>query len=323
MSGDPVEEGAVAVRTGFIQALQTGAMTANLMQRRGAESRSVAEFDRRTADAAAKEDREVEFHDLKVDSYHDRHRRETELHTLETQFKLGQQQRANELHELDKQIKKRQMQRADADFDRRNTDGILERGGKGDLYALDKQWRGNREKRLIELHDLDVEYKQLLIDGRKRSLGLTEVLAAQDQSTATANQSAAEFAAAHSSRDLSPEHADHADAYAERFAQDAGYDPQDLIDEALITVNTEPTLSTISEFTAELATEIYAEHLIGTGSQTGPTPDSDEAIANAITAAIWLTGEDGIVTVLDVDQYPDLDVESPGVDLDPDLGLEP
>ncbi|WP_157116968.1 hypothetical protein [Nocardia vaccinii] len=212
-SGDPVEDGGQAVRAGFVQAMQTAAMTMNLLQRRGAESRSVTEFNTRQGIAG-----------LQWQGYVDRAAQGKELHDLEVQIKRARldndaaeagrresahentEQRRNQLHGLHVQGQRAERNRKDA-IHTKQLDGYNTRA----VYAR-------------HLHSLDVRYKKLLIEGRERALGFAETLAAdQDRAAYTTGVSTAAWAAAQSAAGLSPEHADQASAWDERVAEDTGW----------------------------------------------------------------------------------------------------
>ncbi|WP_280335691.1 hypothetical protein [Nocardia wallacei] len=233
--GDPVEEASQAVRSGFIQAFQSASMTANLLQRRGAESRSVTEH------YARQHDREAEQW------------RKTEIHSLQTQSYLGREGRAQELFRLERDIKTARLQYMNDDaarkaeaseaFERRHDKihGLQVSALRGEHNHKDalhrEQMRGyaRRAAYTRREHDLDVEYKRLLIEHRRRVLGFTETLAhTTDPATAAAAAAGAQWAAAHSTADLSGEHQQHSDAYAERYAEDTGADPRAVVDAELI-----------------------------------------------------------------------------------------
>ncbi|WP_218021963.1 hypothetical protein, partial [Nocardia africana] len=82
------------------------------------------------------------------------------------------------------------------------------------------------------LHDLKVEYQQLLIEARKHALGLTETLTDTDPGNARAHAAGAGWAAAEATGDLSDDHRTAADAWSERYGEDTGNDPRTSLAEA-------------------------------------------------------------------------------------------
>ncbi|MBY8858614.1 hypothetical protein K7711_19200 [Nocardia sp. CA2R105] len=211
-SGDPVEEGGQAVRTGFVQAMQTAAMTMNLLQRRGAESRSVTEFNTRQGIAG-----------------------------LQWQGYVDRAQQGVELHDLEKQVKQARLDNDAAEAGRRETahestekrrDQLhgfhvqgqrAERNRKDTIHTKQVDGYNTRATYARHLHSLDVQYKKLLIEGRERALGFAETLAAEDdRATYTSGVSTAAWAAAHSAGDLSQDYAEQAEAWDDRYTEDTG-----------------------------------------------------------------------------------------------------
>ncbi|MGW5110597.1 hypothetical protein [Nocardia sp. NPDC004123] len=306
--GDPVEESGQAVRTGFVQAMQTAAMTMNLLQRRGVESRSAAEFERRAEEADTRLQQNREVHDLKVAGYQTRHTNESELHTLETQFKTRQIERAEELHILERRIKERIIERGDADLDRRTADSAAERANKDELHQLQRQNLINRGAWEEQRHDLDVEYKQLLIEIRRRAAGFTETLNAQDRDDAAGWRSAAAYAAAHSTADLSEKHRSHADAFDERLTEDTGVSATDILDAQPddIGPGTEMTPAVL-QATRGLTDELNFYIVVNHAAQPDTNSPADEIVDGSVIGAAIEAAD-----VIDVEV-----VEEPGADPDP------
>ncbi|MFE2997399.1 hypothetical protein ACFXG4_20585 [Nocardia sp. NPDC059246] len=306
--GDPVEEGGQAVRTGFVQAMQTSAMTMNLLQRRGAESRSAAEFERRAEESEIRLQQNREVHDLKVAGYQNRAAHESEIHTLETDFKARQIERAEELHLLELRIKERIIERGDADLDRRAADSAADRANKDELHHLQRQNLLNRGVWEEQRHDLDVEYKRLLIEIRRRAAGFTETLNTQDSDHAAGLRSAAAYAAAHSCADLSEEHRSHAQAFDERLTEDTSMNPADLLDAhsddiAAGSAMTPAVLRATRGLTEELNFYIVVNH----AAQSDPTGPVGEVVDGSVIDAAIEAAD-----VLDVEV-----VEERGADPDP------
>ncbi|MFE3757933.1 hypothetical protein ACFXO9_26800 [Nocardia tengchongensis] len=305
--GDPVEEGGQAVRTGFVQAMQTAAMTMNLLQRRGAESRSAAEFERRGDEADIRLQQNREVHDLKVTGYHSRATHETELHALETDFKARQIERAEELHVLERRIKERIIERGDADLDRRAADSAAERANKDELHELQRQNLLNRGASEEQRHDLDVAYKTLLIEIRRRAAGFTETLNTQDSDHAAGLRSAAAYAAARSTADLSDMHRSHAEAFDERLIEDAGTNASDLLDTDPDGLGGSAMTPAVLRATRGLTDELNFYIVVDHAAQPDTTVLADELVnASVIDTAIELAD------VLDVEV-----VEEPVADPDP------
>ncbi len=226
MSGDPVEESGQAVRQGFLQALQTAHTTNALLRSRGGDSRSAAESDQRLDLAAAKDERSsvehhARLHGLGVD-------RDLSITKIEeVRDRIANNQKVTE---VEVRLKEGQIARADADLVRRDEAGALERDHNTEIHRHKIDGYVNREIRAVELHELDVEYKQLLIDIRRRAAGFTETLHHTDGDTGRGMAAAAQFAAADATADLSPHTQAAAEAYRERFTADTGRNPEDMFD---------------------------------------------------------------------------------------------
>ncbi|MEU2032574.1 hypothetical protein [Nocardia amamiensis] len=332
MSGDPVEESSQAVRQGFVQALQTAHTTAALMRGRGGESRSRAESEQRMRLAGAKDWRSFIEHRLRVIDAVDSARQARELNTAKVEEVRARIERGDDMHEMEQWIKERQAERADADLDRRDEAGELERehnieiqGWKVDAYA-------NREARADELHALDVEYKELLIDIRRRSAGFSDTLTSHGE-TGEAMASAAAFAAAKGADGLSEQLEDDFDAYAERFAGDTGSDYTNIIDTDIIedfddldvtarqqSRSSAVAIEDIVGLTEELSFATHLTHeFADLAGDSDTDPDQGVVIGDAVEAA-GLTG-DGLAEAMDFEPEPDPHVAhgSPT----PDLGIQP
>lgn len=324
--GDPVEEGGQAVRTGFVQAMQTAAMTMNLLQRRGAESRSTAEFERRAEGSEVRLQQNREIHDLKAAGYQTRASHESELHTLETDFKARQIERAEELHVLERRIKERIIERGDADLDRRAADSAAERANKDDLHHLQRQNLINRGAWEQQRHDLDVEYKTLLLDIRRRAAGFTETLNSQAPDQAAGMRSAAAYAAAHGTADLSDTHQSHADAFDERLAEDTGMSAADILDTGPEDLGPRPgknlaVWQATRGLTEEINFWIVVDHAAHSETGTAATEALD---SSAIDAAIDLADVIDAEVVEDPGIAPIVTPQATAGPVSaPDQGLEP
>ncbi|MFI6779207.1 hypothetical protein [Nocardia sp. NPDC050412] len=331
MSGDPVEESSQAMRQGFVQALQTAHTTAALMRGRGGESRSRAESDQRIRLADAKELRSVIEHHQRVFNAGQAAGLARELNTAKVDEVRARIERGSEMHEMEQWIKEGQAERADADLDRRNAAGELEREQNSELHEWKIDAYANRETRAAELHELDVEYKELLIESRHRAAGFSDTLSAHGE-TGEAMASAAAFAAAKSAEGLSEELDDEIDAYAERFVEDTGTDYTDIIDAAIVedfddldvTVQARSRSSSVAvEDIAGLTEELsFATHIThefaDLDGDPGPDPDAGSVIAEAVDAA-GLTSE---TLAEDMDFGPEEDPPTTHVSPIPDLGMQ-
>ncbi|WP_216917774.1 hypothetical protein [Nocardia noduli] len=226
MSGDPVEEGGQQVRQGFVQALQTAHTTAALMRGRGTDSRSRAEHNQRLEQADQRELRSIREHNLRVGAAIDKARSEWQLGLARIDEVKGRTRHNQDAHTLAQRETGRRMERADSDLERRNKAGEQEHTHNQEIHERKTKAYDRREERADELHDLEVEYKKLLIDIRRRAAGFTDTLTGQGVDGEAAASTAA-FAAADANRDLSDEHDADADAFARRFAEDTGLDYTD------------------------------------------------------------------------------------------------
>lgn len=338
MSGDPVEESSQAMRGGFVQALQTAHTTAALMRGRGGEARSKTEFEQRVRHANDKERRSFIEHRLRVIDAVEEAGHKRAFNSARVDEVRARIERGGQAHQMEQWHKYRQIQRADSDLGRRTKAGKLER--KHNI---------NREARAVELHDLDVEYKELLIEIRRRSAGFSDTLTRQCES-GEAKASAAAFAAAKGAEGLSEQHERDFDAYDERFAEDTGADYTEFVEARLVEdtgTDREIIDATVVEnfgdfddfdagmgerarswvgieeivaLTEELSFATHLAHEFGDLSgDTDIEPEQGAAIGEAIDAT-GATG-DGLTEAMDVD----LDAEPLSVPLSlaPDLGIEP
>ncbi|MBF6331817.1 hypothetical protein [Nocardia transvalensis] len=325
--GDPVDEGGQAVRTGFIQAMQTTAMTMNLLQRRGAESRSIAEFQQRQADRASEQRRNGEIHELQAQGYRDRAEKAQQLHDLEVKIKQAR------LAYDERSDARREAEHTANEARRNKIHGYqvqgyrAERIRKDAIHAQQMDGYTTRKAQAAHLHNLDAEYKKLLIDGRRRAMGFTETLAdISDPGLASAATSAAAWAAARSTADLSDDHQTYSDAYSERYAEDTGEDPTELIGTSVDehhqydydTENSWP--ASMSEAMAGVAEELTFD--IYAGQLHDPDNDSEPVIwdGTEMGAAIEAAGLTGAVP----ESFPTGPVpETPGSVASLDTGIEP
>jgi len=237
-NGDPVEEGGQAVRTGFIQAMQTAAMTMNLVRSHGAEGRSVTEFNSRQTAASAEQTRKAAVHDLQLQGYRDRAENAKALHDVELDIKLARRD-----HDV-AEAARRETASANAEKRWDKLNGLQIQGHRADRNRKDAihthQLRGyeTRAAQAAHLHSLEVELKKLRIQSVRRAQGFTETLTTHsDRDTYNTTTSAAAWAGAQSAADLSDEHQMHAEAYGERYREDTGNDPEDIVEAVLVPEN--------------------------------------------------------------------------------------
>ncbi|MEV0766260.1 hypothetical protein [Nocardia sp. NPDC050435] len=247
--GDPVEEGGAAVRQGFIQAFQTGSMVANAMQRRAGEARSATEHHQRVQDSADRGLREQQIHWAKLQGYADRQWQGQRLFELDEKLKLDDGHRKQTLHErqvegydnrerwgqaeheADLEVKSEQIRRGNHDLARRDAEFLREQQRHSEVHTEKIQGYQTRAEQSAEVHKLDVKYKELLIEIRRRAAGFADDLSSAGRVDAEAMKAAAGFAAAEYTADLSGDHAAHAQAYRERFTADTGLDAEDILDD--------------------------------------------------------------------------------------------
>ncbi|MBF6320387.1 hypothetical protein IU453_26915 [Nocardia cyriacigeorgica] len=313
MSGDPVEESSQAVRQGFVQALQTAHTTAALMQRRGGETRSRAEHNQRMSNDAARAKRSQAEYEMRVLDAIDKAYQGRELHAARVEEVRKRIEQGGELHKKDLEYKNDQIARGHADLDRRNTSEVLERGRLDAVH--DKRIEGYtaREQRAAELHELDVEYKKLLIDIRSRAAGFSDTLTSTGEA-GEAMASAAAFATAQAASDLSDTHRDDAAAYAERLVEDSGIDPQVLFDEALTNLaprwqpqpsRADSLRNILNALTDEMTWVVHLAHNAPDAPTTSPAPATPGEVIDAIVLAT------------------EYDPDPTGPDATPNTGLDP
>ncbi|WP_297617745.1 hypothetical protein [Nocardia sp.] len=182
-----------------------------------------------------------------------------------------------------------------------------------------------------ERHDLEVEYKRLLIEIRRRAAGFTETLNAQDRDHGAAMRAAAAYAAAHSTADLSDQHRSHADAFDERLTEDTDLSPDDLLD---TDTDTEPSIPgpgnlpavwrAVNGLAEELNFDIVVNHHAEQNSGDPEPPSSDGTMIEAALDAA------DIIDAEVIDGYSEgADPGSPGSDVTrssaslPEAGIEP
>ncbi|WP_249643846.1 hypothetical protein [Nocardia sputi] len=176
MSGDPVEESSQAIRTGFIQSMQTAAMMTNLLQRRGGEARSRTEFEQRVRQAEAKEYRSSIEHQVRVNTGVEKAADEHALNQARLTEVQDRNSRAEDLFDLEAKFKSEQIERARTNQRNREESERVAGDQNRELHQARMGGYTRRETHDNTLHDLDVEYKQLLIDIRRRTAGFTDTL---------------------------------------------------------------------------------------------------------------------------------------------------
>ncbi|MGQ4618989.1 hypothetical protein [Nocardia sp. R7R-8] len=292
MSGDPVEESGQAVRQGFVQALQTAHTTAALLRGQGGQVRSRAESEQRMRHADAKEGRSSFEHWVRVVNAAEAAGHARELNTARVEEIRARVERGDQQHNLEQRRTQRQIERADADLTRRNMAGSLERRHSRELHDAKITAYQNRETRAEEIHELDVTYKELLIDIRRRAAGFSDTLTAHGD-TGQAAASAAAFAAAKSAERLSPQNAAESDAYSERFAADTGNDYNHVVDATVVDVH----------HVEDSGARVYDPHLVDTSTGEDvddlyPTAGAGWTSSVAIEDVIGLTEELALATHL-------------------------
>lgn len=335
MSGDPLEESGQQVRQGILQAMQTAHTTAALMRGRQGESRSRDEHDQRLAHADNREARSQYEHTVRVNAT--RFETDSKVRVNDTRVEeiRGRMAIAGEAQQLSNRETEARMGRADQDLTRRDRLGQQQYQHNQDVHTAKVAGYEGRETRAEELHELDVEYKKLLIDIRRRAAGFTDTLSGEDD-IGQSGTSAAAFAAADAERDLSEDHAVDADAFEQRFAEDTGYAFSDVIDVETVDFDfdgdpdttgdsgsegepneiTEPayphhvSLDAVRGLAEELTTEIHFAHAAAAllDLETDSTTPAD-VTAEAVDAAL----SDGIGDGPAVVDTPDLDPGGPTV----------
>ncbi|MEV0111344.1 hypothetical protein AB0H42_34155 [Nocardia sp. NPDC050799] len=182
MSGDPVEESSQAIRTGFIQSMQTASMMANLLQRRGGEVRSRTEFEQRFRHTEAKEYRSFFEHQLRVNTGVEKAADEHALNQARLTEVQDRNSRAEDLFDLEAKFKREQIDRGRTNQRNREESERVASDQNRELHQAKMDGYTRRETHENTLHELDVEYKQLLIDIRRRAAGFTDTLTDTDGS---------------------------------------------------------------------------------------------------------------------------------------------
>ncbi|WP_040703656.1 MULTISPECIES: hypothetical protein [Nocardia] len=272
MSGDPVEEGGQQVRQGFVQALQTAHTTAALMRGRGTEGRSATEHRQRVQQAEQRELRSIREHNVRVGVAIDKARTDWKIGQARVDEIKGRTSHNKDAHELGETETRARMGRADRDLARRDKAGEQEHTHNQEIHDRKTKAYDRREERADEVHGLDVEYKRLLIDIRRRAAGFTDTLTNQG-SEGQAEASTAAFAAADANRDLSDEHDADADAFAQRFAEDTGHE---FTDDGVFTAAALPATADDAVIDVEFF-DIDPDTPEATGSD-GPATDPGEPI---------------------------------------------
>ncbi|MET8779009.1 hypothetical protein ABZV58_28735 [Nocardia sp. NPDC004654] len=326
MSGDPVEESSQVVRQGFVQALQTAHTTAALMRGRGGEARTKAEHLQRMNHATAKEQRSITEHHIRVVDAIESARQMGDLNTAKVEEVRARIRRDGELHELETRQKERQIERADTDLARRQSAGELEREHKTEIHQHRIDGYINRETRAVEVHQLEVEYKQLLIEIRRRAAGFSDSLTDLGDSGA-GMASAAAFASAQAAERLSDQHAQAAAAYRERLAEDTDLDVDELLEHDLAELAAAfeeagpwtGSLDDLAGLTEELSYATHLEHDLGDVAAEAEVEVLDGEV---VEEAVKATGVTDVDYRLVIDAEIVIDPVEPELGPVPDLGLD-
>ncbi|MEV0768670.1 hypothetical protein [Nocardia salmonicida] len=231
---------------------------------------------------------------------------------------------AAQITEVDLRHKEGQITRAETDLARREQDGAISRRQSKELHTERIAGYTNREARDVELHKLDVELKELMIEIRRRAAGFTDTLHHSDERTGAGQAAAAQFAAADATRDLSPDAEAAAQAYEERFIGDTGMDSEaffsdngaDLPDRGPQGLDDVVGLATDLTIDAHLRDEFnyLADHLDHT---TDPVA-STIVDAEIVEAGEWFEAAVSATAVHDIDPAAlDSDVTSGGSEPSP------
>ncbi|MFI8974169.1 hypothetical protein ACIGO9_14880 [Nocardia asteroides] len=311
MSGDPVEESGQAVRQGFVQALQTAHTTAGLMRGWGADSRSRVESEQRVDLAYAKDFRSAIEHAARLGNLGS-DRALTQARIDEVSERITN---AAKVTGVDVRHKEAQITRADKDLKRREKDGKLARTQSKEVHEKRIAGYTNREQREVALHELDVEYKELLINIRRRAAGFTETLYESGEPAGSAQASAAQFAAAEATRDFSPEAEAAAQAYRERLVEDTGFDVEDLFtdsDRADLADGWSQGLEDVAGFAEDLTIAAHLHHESGLDIddlERGDEPDTGVIDVEVVEVGEWIESAVSATGVHDVDPA----MEDPGL----------
>ncbi|MFD4433264.1 hypothetical protein, partial [Nocardia sp. NPDC058497] len=303
MSGDPVEESGQAVRQGFVQALQTAHTTAGLFRSWGADSRSHTESNQRVRLADAKDFRSAIEHQGRLGNLG----LERELIGVRIAEVRARITNAAKITGADVRHKEGLITRAEKDLERREEAGKLDRTHSEEAHKQRIAGYVNRETRAVELHDLDVEYKKLLIDIRRRAAGFTDTLHQSDQRTGSGQASAAQFAAAEATRNLSPDADAAAAAYRERFVEDTGLNPEDLFadgDRADVADGWSHGLEDVAGLAEDLTIAAHLHHEFGLSTadiERDSDPNLDIVDAEVLEAGEWIEDTVSATGVHDLD----------------------
>jgi hypothetical protein len=211
------------------------------------------------------------------------------------------------------------------------------RGEYNRKQAIHTQQLRRYDKQIAQdqrLHDLKVEYQKLLIDARKRALGLTETLTDTDPGTARAHAASAGWAAAEATADLSDEHRVAADAWAERYGEDTGNDPHttlavaradaEALDDAVDELHTQ-----MSALSAEYTLTSYGEAQVrdfdaatSSRADAGSGEDLDVLDGEVISVAVETAGVTGDLDMA-VDFTPPVLPPVQALEAAPSPGIEP
>lgn len=289
MNGDPVEESSQAIGRGFIQALQTAHTTSGLIRGRGGDSRSRAEHEQRVELAAAKDVRSAVEHQARLGGLGLEH----ELARQRIAEVRARIDNAARVTDVEVRHKEHQITRADKDLTRRETDSELARDQSREVHEKRISSYTNRETREQQLHDLEVQIKQSILDARRRAAGFTDSLYRPENPQGPGQAAAAQFAAADAVRDLSPDAEADATAYRERFVDDTGIEPEDLFDNsefAEVSDSWSHGLGDITGLAEDLTMSAHFRHEFGYSADDPDTyvdveiVDISEVIDSAVTA---------------------------------------
>ncbi|WP_280443413.1 hypothetical protein [Nocardia brasiliensis] len=346
MSGDPVEESGQTIRQGFVQAMQTATSTMALIRNAGGESRSRTEFAQRTAITDQREQRSAYEHQVRVWGHIQTVGQKRDLNTARIDEVNARIKNADELTKVEVRRTGRLIGRADKDFERREHADKSEQRRKNEIHDQQISAYKNRETRASELHEIDKEYKQLLLVIRRRAAGLSDTLADTLGADAENAVSEAAFAAAAANAHdgFSDDRTDAKEAFTRRFTEDTGVHPDDLIDAAIVDD------TAVGKDLAILEPErvqAAGEEIIDADVVDDPDPDADTSApaARSVTVddVVALTEEltlqaylEDTLAGLAEDEEPDIadgsvfeqaldaatDPGTPGLEAEPELDFE-
>ncbi|MFE7718579.1 hypothetical protein ACFU44_06005 [Nocardia rhizosphaerihabitans] len=222
---------------------------------------------------------------------------------------------AAKITKVDVRHKKGLITRAEKDLKRREQDGEIARTHNEAVHKERIAGYVNRETRAVELHDLDVEYRELLIEVRRRAAGFTDTLHQSDERTGRGKASAAQFAAAEATRDLSPEAEAAAQAYRERLIDDTGLDIEDLFtdsDRADVADGWSQGLEDVAGLAEDLTLAAHLHHESGLAVddlERDYEPDPEVIDVEVVEAGEWIEATVSATGVHDVD----LTTQDPGL----------